>query len=73
VVTFTSTVPDGSTGLTADICVSDTTWKEEAATLPKFTAVAPVKFVPVIVTLLLPARGPEFGLTAVTAGAEINT
>ena len=34
---------------------------------PKSTAVAPVKFVPVIVTRL--PIGPELGLTPVTVGA----
>jgi hypothetical protein len=43
--------------------------------LPKFTAVAPVKPVPVIVTLVPPAVGPLLGLTFVTvgAGAELAT
>ena len=36
---------------------------------PNFTAVAPVKLVPVIVTVVPPAVGPEVGLTAVTVGA----
>ena len=38
-----------------------------AALAPKFTAVAPVKFVPVIVTKV--PFGPEVGLTPVTVGA----
>jgi hypothetical protein len=37
--------------------------------LPKSTAVAPVKPVPVIVTLVPPAVGPLLGLTLVTVGA----
>jgi hypothetical protein len=41
-----------------------------AATVPKFTAVAPVRFVPVIVMLVPPATGPEVGLIDVTVGAE---
>ena len=35
---------------------------------PKFTVVAPVKLLPVIVTLVPPPVGPEGGLTPVTAG-----
>ncbi len=73
VVICTSTVPDGSVGETAEICVSEMTWKEAAATLPKVTAVAPVKLVPLMVMVLFPASGPELGLTAVTAGADMRT
>ena len=40
-----------------------------AALAPKWTAVAPVKLVPVMVTDVPPAWGPLFGLTAVTVGA----
>ena len=36
---------------------------------PNVTAVAPVKLVPVMVTDVPPAAGPEFGLTLVTVGA----
>ena len=36
---------------------------------PKFTAVAPLKFVPVMVTLVLPVVGPEFGEILLTVGA----
>jgi len=35
---------------------------------PNITAVAPLSFVPVIVTLVPPAVEPEFGLTLVTVG-----
>ena len=44
-----------------------------AAVEPKLTPVAPVKFVPVIVTWLPPAAGPEVGETAVTLGPFTNT
>ena len=37
--------------------------------MPKSTAVAPVKPVPVIVTNVPPPRGPAVGLMPVTAGA----
>ena len=36
--------------------------------LPNFTALALVKFVPVIVTAVAPATGPLFGVIAVTVG-----
>jgi hypothetical protein len=36
---------------------------------PKFTAVAPARFVPVIVTDVPPVKNPVAGLTPVTAGA----
>jgi hypothetical protein len=40
-----------------------------AAAAPKFTAVEPVKLVPVIVTGVAVVLGPELGLTPVTVGA----
>ena len=45
------------------------TVKVVAAVAPNFTAVAPVKLVPVTVTEVPPVVGPEVGLTAVTVGA----
>ena len=45
------------------------TVNEPAALLPNLTVVAPVKFVPVMVTLVPPDGGPLFGLTSVTVGA----
>jgi hypothetical protein len=69
VVTVTSTVPADSAGATAKSEPPDSTWKLVAATLPKETAVAPVKFVPVMVTPTPPASGPLAGLRAVTEGA----
>ena len=41
-----------------------------AAVAPKLTAVAPVKLVPVIVTLVPPVAGPLVGETDVTVGGE---
>ncbi len=35
---------------------------------PKSTALAPVKLVPVMVTVVAPPGGPATGLTAVTVG-----
>ncbi len=68
VVTVTSTVPVPA-GLSAVIVVSFTTVTFVAAVVPKSTAVAPVKSVPVIVTSVPPAVGPLVGLRPVTAGA----
>ena len=35
---------------------------------PKYTSVAPVKFMPLIVTVVPPASGPVKGLIAATTG-----
>ena len=67
VVTVTSTAPVPA-GSTAVIVVALTTVKLVAAVVPKSTAVAPVKSVPVIVTIVPPAGGPAVGLRPVTAG-----
>ena len=56
VVTVTSTMPVPA-GLSAVIVVSLTTVTSVAAVVPKSTAVAPVKPVPVIVTNVPPASG----------------
>ena len=69
VVTVTSTVPVPA-GLSAVIVVSLTTVKLVAGVVPKSTAVAPVKPVPVIVTEVPPAAGPLVGLMPVTVGAR---
>ncbi len=55
------------------ICVSLSTVKLVAAVEPKLTAVAPVKFVPVIVTVLAPPVGPAEGLTLETVGGGGRT
>ena len=68
VVTVTFTVPVPA-GLLAVIVVSLTTVKLVAAVVPKSTAVAPVKPLPVIVTNVPPAAGPAVGLRPVTVGA----
>ena len=39
--------------------------------MPKSTAVAPVKPVPLTVTVLVPAAGPLLGLTPVTVGGAL--
>ena len=57
VVTVMCTVPVPA-GDVAVICVALLTVKLVALALPNFTAVAPVKFVPVIVTIVPPAADP---------------
>ena len=68
VVTVTFTVPAAPAGAVAVIEVEETTVTPVAAFAPKSTAVAPVKFVPVMVTLVPAVVGPAAGLTAVTVG-----
>ena len=68
VFTVTSTAPVPA-GEVAVIDVDDATAKSAAA-VPKCTAVAPVKLLPVIVTAVPPAEVPDAGLMAVTDGPE---
>jgi hypothetical protein len=68
VVTVTSTVP-APAGDAAVIDVAELTVKLVALLAPNFTVVAPVKFVPVIVTDVPPASAPDVGETDVTVGA----
>ena len=70
VVTVTSTVPV-PVGATAEMDVAETTLKDVAALAPNFTAVAPVKFVPVTVTVVPPEVDPEDGLIKVTVGTPV--
>ena len=57
-------------GETAVISVEDTTVKLLAGPAPpKVTAVAPVKFVPVMVTVVFPVVGPEVGEREMIVGA----
>ena len=58
-------------GLAAVIVVSLTTVTSVAAAVPKSTAVAPVKLMPVIVTGVPPAAEPMVGLRLVTTGATV--
>jgi hypothetical protein len=67
VVTVTSTVPEPG-GDDAVISVELTRLTLVAPFGPKLMPVAPTKFVPVIVTLVPPAVGPDAGLTPVTVG-----
>ena len=63
-----SCAPAAWAGETAVISVAETTVKLVAATVPKSTLVAPVKPVPVMVTVVPPAVVPEVGEIEVTAG-----
>src|SRR5438128_1582032 len=67
-----STVPADSAGEVAVIWDALSTENDAAAVAPNFTAVAPVKFVPAIVTDVPPAVGPAVGDTLVTVGAATN-
>ena len=60
VVTVTSTIPLPA-GLTAVICVSLFTVKLLTADGPNRTWLAPVKPLPMIVTVVPPAAGPDVG------------
>lgn len=71
VVTVTPTLPTGKGGDVAVICVLESTVKLAAGKLPKVTAVAPVKSVPVRVTLVPPAVVPLLGFSVVMAGAGV--
>src|SRR5437763_15559615 len=67
-VTVTSTWPGAPGGAFAVIDVPLLTTNEVALEAPNATAVAPVKLLPVMVTLVPPASGPWLGLTALTVG-----
>ena len=69
VVTVTSTTPVAPAGACAVIVVALTTVTAVAADVPKCTAVAPVKFVPVIVTGVPPVTEPNEGLMLAIVGA----
>jgi hypothetical protein len=70
VVTVTSTVPTASAGEVVVISVSETTVNDAAGVAPKWTDVAPVKWVPVIVTGVPPPLGPDVGAMEVTVGTS---
>jgi hypothetical protein len=71
VVTKTLAGPAVPAGVVAVIEVALTIDTLAAAAPPILTPVAPVKFVPVIVTDVPPAVVPDDGLTPVTVGAEL--
>ncbi len=70
VVTVTSTAPGVPAGAVAVMEPGLFTVKAVAGFPdPKSTVVAPVKLVPVMVTVVPPVLGPDEGLTPVTVGA----
>ncbi len=69
-VILISTVPLPA-GAVALIDVELLTAKLAAAEPPNVSAVAPVKFLPVIVAAVPPVSGPEFGLTEEIEGTGI--
>jgi hypothetical protein len=68
VVTVTSTVPEVCGGDTAVIDVLEFTVNDVARNPPKNTVWAPVKFVPVMATMVPPLTGPDVGAMLVTVG-----
>jgi hypothetical protein len=70
VVTVMSTVPAAPAGDVAEIWLELFT-ENAAAVPPKLTPVAPVKPVPLIVTVVPPVVGPDVGLTLVTDGTYL--
>lgn len=70
VVTETFTAPAAPAGVTAFIVVPLLTVKLVAAVFPNLTAVAPVRFVPVIVTEVPPPVEPVIGETEPIVGAD---
>jgi len=71
VVTIMPTAPELCEGVIQVIVVLFTTLREVAANPPNVTDVAPVKFVPVIVTLFPPAVLPDDGEMLVIFGGVI--
>ena len=69
VATVTSTVEADSAGEETVSDVAELRVTPVPATVPNFTAVTPVKLVPVTVTVVPPEVGPDEGLTTVTVGA----
>jgi hypothetical protein len=69
VVTVTSTVPASPAGEVALMLVGLTTVTSVAALVPKLTVTGAMNPVPVIVTAVPPAAGPDAGATTVTVGA----
>jgi hypothetical protein len=68
VTTWMSTVPALPGWETAVMLVAELMVKPAAAAVPKLTAVAPVRFKPLMATVVPPAVLPVVGLMPVTAG-----
>ena len=71
-MTTTSTAPAAWAGTTATIVLASTTVKLVAGTPPNVTAVAPVRLVPVMVTVVPPRVVPLVGPIDVTVGAGVT-
>ena len=72
VVTITSTIPPVvRAGVTQVIEVLFTTLKDVALNPPNVTEVAPIKFVPVMVTLVPPSLDTEDGAKLLMLGGKI--
>src|SRR4051794_17442113 len=69
VTTRTSTVPTAWEGAVTVSLVADSTVTPAPAVVPKRTVLAPVKLVPLTVTLVPPVELPDVGDTAVTDGS----
>jgi hypothetical protein len=67
-----STAPGAPAGETMVICVSLLTTRPVPGLAPKFTAVAPVKALPVIVTVSPPEALPLVGLMVLTNGNGVR-
>ena len=67
-MTVTSTRPMGPAGVVQVICVAETTATLVALIPAKVTVSPATKPVPPMVTLVLPARDPLFGVTLVVPG-----
>ena len=70
VVTTTSLTPAVPAGVTAVIEVESTNTKLVTSVVPMVTLDTPVKFFPVMVTLVPPASGPLAGVMLVTVGTD---
>ena len=66
------TVPAAWDFVLATILVVPVTWKLVAAVVPNLTDVAPVKLVPVIVTVVPPSVEPLVGVKEVIVGAGVT-
>ena len=73
VVTVISTMPALPAGDAAVICVALLTTKEAALVAPNFTAVAPLRLVPVMTTEVAPVAGPVAGAMLLMVGAAAVT
>ena len=71
VVTIIPTAPALRAGVIQVIVVLFTIVREVAAVIPNVTEVAPVKFVPVIVTVVPPAMPPDDGEMSVMLAGVI--